>query len=111
VGAATGESLVDQVELDPTVVFPLYELESEGRPIGGRVECPCQFLQHVLSELPIDRTPIIRIDQVEVPELAALVEVGNTRSRDLDEGLSQRAERAVVRNAGLKRAEILEETG
>ena len=61
-----------------------------------------QLIEHALAELPIDGTPVVGIDEVEVPQLAALVEVGNAGRRDLDERLGQRVERAEVGDPGLE---------
>src|SRR5262249_113391 len=107
VSVATRESLTDQVELDPPGIFPRYKVPGQGRPVRGGIHRVCQLLEHVSSDFPVDGTPIVGIDQAEIPELAALVEVGYPGRRDLDEGLGKRVEGAIVRNSSLKRDEVL----
>ena len=56
----------------------------------------------------INRTPVIRIDQAKIPELCALIRIGDPRGGDLHEGLGQRVKQAQVTQAPLQAQEIVE---
>ena len=111
VATAAGEGLADDVEFATAVLLGLHELLGEGRPVASHRGCPGQLVEHAPAELPVDRASVVGIDEVEVQEFAALVEVGNARRRDLDEGLGQRVERSEMGDPGLEGDEVLEEAG
>src|SRR5215831_8934207 len=61
---ATGESFPDHVELDPRVISPVYKVSGESRPVRRGIRRLGQLLEHASSEVPVDRTPVVGIDQV-----------------------------------------------
>src|SRR5215472_10755129 len=63
------------------------------------------------SSLGVEIRPasIVRVDQVEVPELGALVDVGNSRTSQLERELDEAVQHADARDPALKRQEIRKE--
>ena len=70
-----------------------------------------QGLQRLGACLVIDRTAVVRIDQAEVPHLAALVDVGHARHGQLEHGLDQAVLHAEPGHAVGERQEAGEEAG
>jgi len=52
------------------------------------------FVQQSPPSAPVDRPPIVGIDQAEIPQLAALVDVRYPRHGQLEDQLGQRRDRA-----------------
>src|SRR5688500_19224857 len=65
--------------------------------------------QHALTQTEIDRTAIVRIDHVEVPQIAALIDIGNARRDQRENGLADAVQNAKARDPLLERDEIVEE--
>jgi uncharacterized membrane protein YqaE (UPF0057 family) len=57
----------------------------------------------------IHRAPIIRVHEAVVPELGALIEIGNTRGHELQDLLSEGVGKACWLNGGNESAEIFQE--
>ena len=86
-------------ELQVTVGPVLHEVF----PIGG-----IHRRQHGSALLEIHRPPVIGIDQRQIPELGALVEIGHAGDRCLQRDLTERIQRTQQRDAprqGFKRTE------
>jgi len=77
--------LPSQVKLEPAVITALEKAPREASEILGGVAPFCQILEQPLTKRPVDRPTIVRIDQAQVPQLRALVEVRYAGRGDLDE--------------------------
>ena len=77
---AEGQRVANRVELDAAVLPGGGERASEGgqaRACGHRVGV--EAIEHRPAPLIIDRAPVVGVDQAEVPQLGALVDVGHAR--------------------------------
>ena len=109
VRAAAIEGQRGDVELNTPVFLAPEELLRQGGPVvpGGR-QPRLQLLQQAVPVGIVHRTPVIRIDQAKIPELRALIRIGDPRGGDLQEGLGERVEQAQVAQAPLQAPEIVE---
>src|SRR4051812_3218582 len=55
-----------------------------------RQDRPHELLLLVRLAGPVDRPPVVRVDQIEAPALVALVDVRHARARQLEQRLRQR---------------------
>ena len=75
-----------------------FSIDQRARQLGAvawRVE---QLAEQPGAQIVIDRPAVVGIDQAEIPELVALVDVGHARRGQLQQRLRQRVERAEVRD-------------
>ena len=72
--------------------------------------CVMRF-QHRGAGCVVDRPPVVGIDEVQIPQLGALIEVGNAGRGDLDQQLREAVVDAELGDARLERQERLEERG
>ena len=107
--AAERQRLADDVELDATVLLLLEEAEGEARPVGRGGEGVLELVEQTAAQRPVHRPAVVGVDEAQVPQLGALVEVGDAGRRDLDQRLRQRVEGAEVGDARLERGEVVEE--
>ena len=66
------------------------------------------MVQQGLQLRIVDRAPVVRIDQAQVPHLRALIEIGDAGRRDLDERLGQAVPHAALGDLRRERAEVCE---
>src|SRR5882762_5997743 len=103
------QRLADEEELHPPVGLGLDETGGEARAVGGGGERAVEIAEQAAAQREVHRPAVVGVDQAQVPQLGALVEVGDTGRRDLDQRLRQRVERAEVGDARLERGEVVEE--
>src|SRR6202011_4395781 len=60
------------------------------------------------SSLVVDRPAVVRIDEAEIPQLRALIEIRHSGRGDLDQELREAVVDAELRDALLKRLKLLE---
>jgi hypothetical protein len=49
-----------------------------------------QFSHQALTQVEVDRTPVVRIHKAQVPQFGALVDIRNARGGEFQQGLRQR---------------------
>ena len=64
-------------------------------------------LEELAAQGVIDRAAVIGIDQAEIPELASLVEIGNTGRDGLSRSLGERVDPAGLGDAGNELLKLL----
>jgi hypothetical protein len=74
-GLPKGQCVPSQVKLEPAVITALEKAPREASEILGGVALFCQILEQPLTKRPVDPPTVVRIDQAQVPQLRALVEV------------------------------------
>ena len=101
------ENARGQPELDAPVGPPIEQrtrAARRGALIRKRI---AQFVEQGTAALVGDRPAIVGIDERKIPQLGALVEVGDTGRRKLDQHLCKAVETPVVRDARLRWQEVL----
>ena len=89
-GARAGSaSPVRDVQLDSAVLLAAISSRASAR--GRRPLAASSSRQHLAAAFVIDRPAVVGIDQAEVPELGALVDVGHAGGGDLQQRLGQRS--------------------
>src|SRR5215510_4178558 len=106
-GLAKIQRLVGDVQLDGAIRPPDEQVAHE----RDEAFCllPTEFVEHGDPLLEVDGTAIIGINEAEIPELGALVEVGHAWQGDLEQYLRERIPHACVHDAALEAQEIGEE--
>ena len=66
-------------------------------------------VQQFIAFSEINRTPIVRVYQTEVPQFRPLIEVGHSRRGNLEQDLRQGIESTIIGYLLLKQQEVLEE--
>src|SRR5205085_3178390 len=70
-----------------------------------------RVIEQAPAEVPVDRPPVVRVDEAEVRELVALVEVGHARAGELEQRLCEGDPLAELRDALDERLERPQKVG
>src|SRR5688572_19580288 len=76
--------------------------------VGGEA---IELVKKSRALLEVDRTPVVRIDERQIPELGSLVYIRDTRGRDLDQNLSAGVHGAGQHDGSARCREVLMEGG
>src|SRR5262249_17838082 len=107
--AAVRQSALNDVELDAAVPALLEQVAGQPRKIGIRGLDPTpQVRQRGLTTSKVDRSTVVWVDEIQLPEFGALVELGNAGSGQSQNCLGQRVVQAQLGDPGLERAEVVE---
>ena len=90
------------------------ELDAAVRPCARQrrpVRCLSDRCERGCARREVDWPPVIGIDQRQIPELGALIEIGNSRQRRLQDQLGQTIERPHQRCAPRECVEAVNEDG
>ncbi len=93
-------------ELDPAVFLRLDEPPGEGRQVGGLGDLRLHGGEELAALREVDGPAVVGIDEAEVPQFGALVEVGHPGRGQLEEGLGQRGVHAPARDLALEGQEV-----
>ncbi len=104
---AKTESLPNRVKLQ-TAVFGDLQQAADRRAIG-RVPPWAEILEQLLMAGVVNRPPIVRIHQTEIPYVIALINIGHTGASQFEQCLRKAVPQADAGHALLKRTEIIEE--
>ena len=66
-------------------------------------------VEHTTTKIEVHRSPVVRVDQVEFPQLRPLVAIGNAGCRHFDDKLRQAISHPMTGDQFLKGTQILEE--
>ena len=98
-------------QLEPRVARVLGKLTGKGeqRPIVA-ADVLAEPRQHLSAQGKIDRPAVVRVDEAEIPELLALINVRHARRGQLQESLRQGAVEAPIHDLLVKAAEFRQES-
>ena len=99
----------DERELDPPALPRREHGAQRRRAVGG--ECGCHFVQQPCAQREIDRATVVRVDQAEVPQLRALVEIRHAGRGQFQRRLHEAVVHAEPGDARLERQKRTEEGG
>src|SRR5262245_1831451 len=84
--AAIVERPIDRIQFNVAVLACVEEFTGEPDNVrAGSTELRLEPIQQLTTVVVIDRPPVIRIDQAEVPQFSALVEVWHAWHCELEE--------------------------
>src|SRR5687768_12595966 len=70
-----------------------------------RLETANQIFQYALARAEVDGAPVVGVDQMKRPRVRALIEIGHTGGRQLEDGLGDRIEEPRELDAAAKGGE------
>src|SRR5438445_5128384 len=97
------QSCAEKEELDASVFPSAVQL---ARQLDARALVVRHPAQRALADLVVDGPPVVRIDERQVPELGALVEIRNARRGDLQHYLRERIVHADFGDSPLELEEV-----
>src|SRR5229473_1164034 len=107
--SATGKSASSSATATGSSRAPRSRPASASRQPRLVAEALAKLLQQPAPHRPIHRPPVVGINHAEIPELAALIGVGDAGRGQLDQGLRQAVDRAGARQALDKAVHVLDE--
>src|SRR5262249_48384625 len=98
------------VELDPAVEAFVEQRLSQRLEVALRLlHLPLQLHERGLATSKTDRAAVVGIDEIELPQLRALIELGDSGSSQAQDGLGEGVVHSQLRHARLKRKEVVQE--